>query len=506
VVADQQKLQKIQKQTVVKTVTKENTEKHKNTDAEPVQCNWFKRTADRDHGDWLLDKEAFDEVRQLWSSTSVNGSRSKRHALSVDGASDNQGYNAYFRKRYSPANSFENAIPSELNGRGLYVNPDFRRINMYLNKLEELWKAGCDVDVALVLPADEKRSWHKRLKQNFICVKTFSRDWCSSQGNRLFTRPLPGAPHLREGPGPAPFDVNIWFSKHSSQKTFTIMNSSGYQYVEPAKFKPHLNVVPVKVGGRILSCLLDDGAQCNIITQEVVDLLKLQTAPTHATLGWFDSSKVPISSAIPELSLSIHNNPFTAQDLLVAPLSGWDLVLGLPFRLNTNMQVNYSASDRKFQCDTSTGRRVTFTVSKHYIAPLSQRKQHNTISLCTMKEAVRLCAYGAEMYYVWPGGRQSKSSTESHTHSSTTSHTRHFAPNKELCLVLHFGPTAWFPSDFIATTVPSSHCIQYSIWVIPMDGMPSGSNQWSCFIFQTHTACTQTHHGTTRKVCCSLHR
>ena len=63
-VADQQKLQKTQKQIVVKTVTKENTEKHKNTDAEPVQCNWFKRTADRDHGDWLLDKEAFDEVRQ----------------------------------------------------------------------------------------------------------------------------------------------------------------------------------------------------------------------------------------------------------------------------------------------------------------------------------------------------------------------------------------------------------------------------------------------------------
>jgi len=365
---------------------------------------WYKRRDGVDHGDWMLHPEAFQCLVELWKKTSVYP-RKKRFPLSVDGAADISGSNAYFKKHYSKNRDFMLAQCEELAGRGLYCNPDYRKVKQYLDKIDDLWGQGCDMDVCLVLPAEPHRPWYPRLKEKFTPIHTFSRTWRGSDNNFLFSRPLPGSRGLRESPGQPPFEVTVWVNKQSlSPQSYTVSSSTGQSWTEPAKYKPHLNVVPVVVNGRVLSCLLDDGAQCSLITPKAVQILGLQTSPTQASLGWFDSSRVPITESVAQLNFTIHGNSLSTADVLVAPLTNWDMVLGLPFRLHTNMQVNYSVSDRRFVCDDVRGRRVGFSTSRHYVKPIGQRTELQAMHVdrCDMKEALRLCSMGAEMFYVWP--------------------------------------------------------------------------------------------------------
>jgi len=373
-----------------------------NVDTADVNAVWFKRQPGRDQGDWALNSEAFQRVLQIWNKA---GTKARRHPLSVDGASDVNGFNAKYLEYYTKENSFERATVQELYGKGVYINPDFRKVGMYLSKLESLWHDNCDIDVCMVLPCDERRAWYPLLKKHFECVHVFSKSWRSSDDNYLFSRPVLGRPQERESPGPPPFDVAVWFSKPHHVHKFqpTIMNSStGNSYAEPVKYMPHLNVIPININGRILSCLLDDGAQCSLINKSVVELLKLPVAECSASLGWLDSTSVPITHAVQQLQFTIHGNQFQTDNVLVTQLHTYDMILGLPFRLATEMHALYTKTSRRFVCTSSHGRRVSFVASPHYIKPLTHRHSQQTISVCTMQEALRLRAYGAELFWVWP--------------------------------------------------------------------------------------------------------
>ena len=65
-----------------------------------------------------------------------------RPAWSIDSAADVKRYNAKCDRWYHKENSFFKASHDELHGQSIWSNPDFRKLNPYLEKLSELNRVG----------------------------------------------------------------------------------------------------------------------------------------------------------------------------------------------------------------------------------------------------------------------------------------------------------------------------------------------------------------------------
>lgn len=184
-------------------------------------ANWIPAKKGVDQGDWELHDTWFSLARSLWRCN---------HSVpwTVDAAADISGRNAKFDWFYHRERSFLTATPAELQGRAIWANPDYRKLDSYVAKLRVLNRVG--IPSCIVCPYTPDRKWWSVLKDNFEMVCVIPRKWRAADGSYIFSRPAQTAAGVqgRESPGPPPWDVSIWFSKSLSHKQLVVANSSGY--------------------------------------------------------------------------------------------------------------------------------------------------------------------------------------------------------------------------------------------------------------------------------------
>jgi hypothetical protein len=162
----------------------------------------------RDSGDWKLHDYWFDKIQQDWVL-------SGRRAFQIDTAADERGSNSFLPKFCSKRRPFEEQWDITL-GRSLWANPDFRKIRQYITHFAKLKATNSMTQMCLITPLDNTRPWWRLIHKYFQKEVIIPRDWKTSDGQRVFSRPndIGG----RECPGPAPFDVCVWFSKVPAAK------------------------------------------------------------------------------------------------------------------------------------------------------------------------------------------------------------------------------------------------------------------------------------------------
>ena len=351
---------------------------------------WIPARKGIDQGDWELHDEWFKLAQSLWK---MEG----RPAWSIDSAADVKGYNAKCDRWYHKENSFLKASHDELHGQSIWSNPDFRKLNPYLEKLSELNRVG--VPSCVVVPHLPDKKWWAVLKENFSMVCMIPRKWKSPGGSYMFSRPrVDATTHSshqggdRESPGPPPWDVSLWFSKALvATKDFVVgnVNSPSSTYVEPKLDVGigSLNVFPGVLMGEHVATLMDDGAQVSLISEKVVSQLGLTVDPVNVSLGWFTKGNVQVTKCIRNFPLIIHGHKFTIPSLLVVPLASYDVILGVRWRDHVCMDAKYRNGRRLFMLTSDTGTRVTLSPSKH--KPRSAL-QDEPVKVCNLVQADRL--------------------------------------------------------------------------------------------------------------------
>ena len=142
--------------------------------------------------------------------------KQSRRPFRLDAACDNLGHNRQDVPFYCcPNRSFLDLSPTKaqsiLRGDAIYVNPPFRKIGAFADKLIELRDA-CGTESMMITPWDPKRNWFTKVCANFELHSIVKGSFVCPNGQRVFSRPT-GHGSSREEPGSSPYDVAVWFSK-----------------------------------------------------------------------------------------------------------------------------------------------------------------------------------------------------------------------------------------------------------------------------------------------------
>lgn len=126
--------------------------------------------------------------------------------------------------------------------------------------------------------------------------------------------------------------------------------------------------------GRPAVCLIDSGASGDFISQEFVSRHQLLTQPLqqhhHVTLA--DGSQQAATTLLPSASLTL--STYTCKlDLMTIPLSGFDIILGMPWLEEANPVVNWRAKTVTIEHE-SQPHVLSAEVSTHLLSEVELRR------------------------------------------------------------------------------------------------------------------------------------
>ena len=126
------------------------------------------RQKDYDKGDWRLNPEIFDMIKDRWA-------RSGRLSFQVDAAADVNGFNAFCKVFCSRAKPFESFSGAE--GKRIWCNPDWRLISRYVRRFGELQKRNTLTQMALLTPHRPCVAWYHLTSKYFEPVMHIHKEW-----------------------------------------------------------------------------------------------------------------------------------------------------------------------------------------------------------------------------------------------------------------------------------------------------------------------------------------
>ena len=130
------------------SVSKISWRAQRNLDCSAVK--FFPRSSVRDHGDWQLNPELFDLIKQRWRQTGYK-------PWTLDACSDRFGFNSFCKKYCSKDRPFQTYDPAA--GRSIWCNPDFNKITQTVARFKTLQSRNPNTVMCLITPFTPDRKW-----------------------------------------------------------------------------------------------------------------------------------------------------------------------------------------------------------------------------------------------------------------------------------------------------------------------------------------------------------
>ena len=244
----------------------------------------------------------------------------------------------------------------------------------------------------MITPWDPKRTWFTKVCANFELHSIVKGSFVCPNGQRVFSRPT-GHGSSREEPGSSPYDVAIWFSKPVESEdlpNFYNLPFLGSTFEERAKSSTRLMAFRCRLNGVNVTALVDNGAEVNLISKKLSDYLDLQTASTTTNLSWFDGSTSPSNSMINTLSFTLNGVTSAATDLVVAPMSTFDLILGAPWLDDNQVVLDYSISPRQLILHANSSRSQRIVPCDHVPRGITNTTPAQLLGFISYTKAVKV--------------------------------------------------------------------------------------------------------------------